>query len=109
MVLVVIDILGTFVRGRMVSAVPSVVSMIIKHDSMISLVLNKVSNNCYFQNISTRDTINNRPMLPDPYESKMVSVSICKDVQRGEGIFVNVNVESDTILAFYNGIRLERE
>ena len=92
----------------MVSAVPSVVSMIIKRDSLISLVLNKVSNNCYFHNVSSRDTISSRPMLPDPYESKMISVSICKDVQRGEGIFVKVNVESDTILAFYNGIRLVR-
>ena len=90
----------------MISAVPSVVSMVIKRDCLISLVLTKVSNNCYFHNLSSRDTISSRPMLPDPYESKMISVNSCKDVHRGEGIFVKVNVETDTILAFYNGIRL---
>ena len=33
-------------------------------------------------------------------------VRACKDPCRGEGLFVKESVEADTVLAFYNGVRL---
>ena len=38
--------------------------------------------------------------------SKMIGITFCKDVHRGEGIFVEVHVEPDPKLVFYNGISL---
>ena len=49
------------------------------------------------------------PHLPDPLESQMVRVSDSGVEGGGEGLFANTDIPSDSIVAFYNGIRMTPE
>ena len=46
------------------------------------------------------------PLLPDPYESEMVEVRHSKVPGANDGLFARKKIESDTVLAFYNGQRI---
>jgi histone-lysine N-methyltransferase SETD7 len=64
----------------------------------------KVSSTIYHRDESTHDCISQDPMLPDPYESKMVYVG--KSSIAGEGLFALHDLQPDIVVSFYNGIRL---
>ena len=49
------------------------------------------------------------PTERDPYESRMVTCSNSSVPGAGEGLFVNIDVEPDTVLAFYNGTRISAD
>ena len=102
---------GTFRRGRMVSAVTARVRNLVRRDNMVSLIFSTESTSSYTWDPATRDSISCRPLLQDPYELVHVRVGQCKDPSKGEGLFVATQggVESGTILAFYNGVRLTSE
>ena len=50
-------------------------------------------------------SIVNYPTLADPFESKYVYVDISRIPEAGQGLFSRVDVEPDTILCYFNGIR----
>ena len=47
------------------------------------------------------------PLLKDPYESKMVDALPSKVPGANDGLFAKVNIEANTMLAFYNGKRIK--
>ena len=47
------------------------------------------------------------PTYPDPYESRIVQVRFSYVEGANEGLFARLKIEPNTILAFYNGIRLD--
>ena len=47
------------------------------------------------------------PLLPDPYESRLIKVDTSKVPGGGEGLFAKVDIEPNTIVAFYNGKRIK--
>jgi len=49
------------------------------------------------------------PHLPDPLESQMVRVANSGVEGGGQGLFANTDIPTDTIVAFYNGIRMTPE
>ena len=60
----------------------------------------------YKREISTFDFVTSEPLLPDPYESAMITVKTSGIEGAHEGIFANTALEPNTIVAFYNGVRL---
>ena len=78
----------------------------------------------YKREVATYDYVTSDPLLPDPYEAKMVE---CRQSRvrysqqlfiyftnyqgnqvpfAGTGLFCRIKVEPNTVLAFYNGKRL---
>ena len=56
---------------------------------------------------ATSTFIGNDPLVPDPYESKMVEVRKSHVENSGSGLFAKQKLPKGTIAAFYNGIRYE--
>ena len=50
--------------------------------------------------------VTTEPLLKDPYESKMVEALPSKVPGANDGLFSRVEIEPNTILAFYNGRRV---
>ena len=60
-----------------------------------------------FFKVSSYDHVTFEPKLRDPYESSWVKVQPSSVEGADEGLFTRQNVEPNTILSFYNGIRLQ--
>ena len=58
--------------------------------------------------VSTSTRLSFEPMLRDPYESKMVSVKTSSLPKAGEGVFVNKDVAENTVVSYFNGVRLSK-
>ncbi|XP_041041223.1 histone-lysine N-methyltransferase SETD7 isoform X3 [Carcharodon carcharias] len=58
---------------------------------------------------STSFCISTNCLLPDPYENERVYVAESLIPNAGEGLFAKVAAEPDTVMAFYNGMRLTHE
>lgn len=59
--------------------------------------------------LSTRTYIGDQPLRPDPYETKCVECRVSDIPDSGEGLVAKVDLPKDTIVAFYNGVRLPYE
>ncbi|XP_020509036.1 histone-lysine N-methyltransferase SETD7 [Labrus bergylta] len=60
----------------------------------------------YSYDKSTSTCIATHTLLPDPYESKMVFVADSLIKGAGQGLFAKTDAETDTVMAFYNGVRI---
>lgn len=60
----------------------------------------------YSYDKSTSTCIATQTLLPDPYESQRVYVAESLITGAGEGLFAKVDAESNTVMAFYNGVRI---
>ncbi|MGH0127016.1 UNVERIFIED_CONTAM: hypothetical protein FKN15_027876 [Acipenser sinensis] len=58
---------------------------------------------------STSACISTNCLLPDPYESERVYVADSLIAGAGEGLFAKTEAESNTVMAFYNGVRITHE
>ena len=56
--------------------------------------------------VSTKTDIGVPPHLRDPYETQMVCVTESSITGSGEGLQVREDVEAETIVAFYHGLRM---
>ena len=56
--------------------------------------------------IATYDFVTSEPMLRDPYETRMVDARSSGVDGGGDGLFARVDIEPNTVLAFYNGKRI---
>jgi histone-lysine N-methyltransferase SETD7 len=98
---------GVFSCGRMVSAGPAAVQLATKRDNICCLQFKRLTGSGYNFDLATKQIISSRPLLRDPYEMEYVVVALCKDIHKGEGLFARKYVPANTILAFYNGVKLE--
>ena len=71
-------LLGTWVRGRMVSSNPAIITAVTREENMMRLELRKISTSSYSYDPSSRHVISRQPLLSDPYETRLVTVSACK-------------------------------
>ncbi|KAM3612496.1 uncharacterized protein V6R79_009175 [Siganus canaliculatus] len=55
---------------------------------------------------STSTCIATHTQLPDPYESQLVYVADSTIRGAGQGLFTKTAAEADTVVAFYNGVRI---
>lgn len=60
----------------------------------------------YKREISDYDHVTQEPLLPDPYESVMVKVLSSQVEGANDGLYACQRIEPNSILAFYNGVRL---
>ncbi|TSO15265.1 Histone-lysine N-methyltransferase SETD7 [Bagarius yarrelli] len=60
----------------------------------------------YSYDKSTSACIASQKRLPDPYESQRVYVGQSLISGAGEGLFTKINADADTVMAFYNGVRI---
>ncbi|XP_067103195.1 histone-lysine N-methyltransferase SETD7 isoform X2 [Osmerus mordax] len=60
----------------------------------------------YSYDKSTSTCIATHTFLPDPYESKRVYVADSLVLGAGDGLFAKVDAEPNTVMAFYNGVRI---
>ncbi|KAG1962543.1 histone-lysine N-methyltransferase SETD7 [Pimephales promelas] len=59
---------------------------------------------CYDK--STSSCIASHKLLPDPYESQRVYAGLSLISGAGEGLFAKTKAEANTVMAFYNGVRI---
>ncbi|XP_054453978.1 histone-lysine N-methyltransferase SETD7 isoform X1 [Anoplopoma fimbria] len=60
----------------------------------------------YSYDKSTSTCITAHALLPDPYESQRVFVADSMIKAAGEGLFSKSDADADTVMAFYNGVRI---
>ncbi|XP_025777989.1 histone-lysine N-methyltransferase SETD7 [Puma concolor] len=58
---------------------------------------------------STSSCISTNALLPDPYESERVYVAESLISSAGEGLFSKVAVGPNTVMSFYNGVRITHQ
>ena len=58
--------------------------------------------------VSTAKRLTSEPLLRDVYESKMVSVKRSSVAKAGDGVFVNKYVAKNTVVSYFNGVRLSK-
>ncbi|XP_064637241.1 histone-lysine N-methyltransferase SETD7-like [Lineus longissimus] len=63
----------------------------------------------YHYDESTSTHISSDPLLADPYEANLVHVEESKIPCANEGLFASCDIEADTVVSFYNGVRLSRD
>ena len=59
--------------------------------------------------LSAREYIGDQPLRPDPYEDKLIECRTSEIPDSGEGVYAKCDLPKDTIVAFYNGVRLPYE
>ena len=57
--------------------------------------------------LSTKTCISKTPQVPDPYEELFVFVDQSSIPDADEGLFAKTDIEESTVIAFYNGTRLD--
>ena len=98
---------GVFSSGCMVSAGPAAIELATKRDNIFCLQFKMLADSDFSYELADKQTISSTVLLRDPYETEHIVVASCKDIHKGEGLFVRKSVPANTALAFYNGIRLE--
>ncbi|MBN3298336.1 SETD7 methyltransferase, partial [Amia calva] len=58
---------------------------------------------------STSSCIAVNGLLPDPYETQRVYVADSRIKGAGEGLFAKIEAEPNTVMAFYNGVRITHQ
>lgn len=58
--------------------------------------------------ISSDSHLSRNPLVRDPYESKYVDIRKSKIPNAGEGVFLKKNVSQGKVIAYFNGIRIEK-
>ena len=102
-------LVGKFSKGVLVSARAATV----KSSSLVNGVLvpsfSFLSDQTFSNWPSTIDRVLCPPHQRDPYESKFVRTGPSNMEGGGEGLFAKRFIASDTIVAFYNGVRIGSE
>lgn len=100
-------LLGTFKDGVMVAAQEATVTSSITDYGCIQVpCFSEPAGQPFEREISTFDSVTRAPVLRDPYESSTVEVHQSRVAGAEEGIFCRHPVPHNTVLAFYNGIKL---
>ena len=77
---------------------------VVENGDQVFLVQNGVN-----LSMSTRTYIGDHPLRSDPYETRLIECRESKIPNSGLGLFAKCNLPKDTIVAFYNGVRLPFE
>jgi len=97
---------GTFKNGELVFARCSRLTGASCEGCIHVPQLSEPEGRLYSREISTHEFVTHSPTLPDPYESTMVQVKKSNVPGANDGLFARKKIEKNTIIAFYNGIRI---
>ncbi len=63
----------------------------------------------FYRDVSTRSHLSSWPLLRDPYEGTLVDVRESSVAGAGQGVFLKQAAKNQTIVAYFNGIRLREK
>jgi len=102
---------GSFYKGQMVKGQLCQLLSGAGHCSyfcgVFKLAVTQPEGEVYSYDPSTSTRINSQPYLPDPYEIEFVEVGPSTIPKAGEGLFAKIDIDSGTVISFYNGVREE--
>jgi len=98
--------LGSFEDGILESAQAVTLRSVIDDRGVKIPLFSEPKGPMYKRDISDYDHVTYQPLLPDPYETVTIKVTNSKVPGANDGLFAHRSIEPNTILAFYNGIRL---
>merc|ERR1719150_1815621 len=102
-------LIGTFHQGEFVRGVAAVVTGVGEQYGCVKVPQFRVTSSTqYTRELSTLTFVTSSPLLPDPYEARMVEVRQSEVEGAEDGLFSRRAVTAGTVLAFYNGIRRPR-
>jgi len=100
-------LVGHFDDGLMVSAQHcSVVSTSLESGCVLAPQYSPRKGVLFKREISTNDFVTQSPVLRDPYETNIIKVRTSKVPGASEGLFARSDIPENTVLAFYNGVKL---
>lgn len=94
---------GSFVDGELIEA--RLATLTTQENSRPHFTVDPDSP-IYCYDKSTSSCIAGHKLLPDPYESQRVYVGQSLISGAGEGLFAQTEAEANTVMAFYNGVRI---
>ncbi|CAF91934.1 unnamed protein product, partial [Tetraodon nigroviridis] len=94
---------GSFVDGELIMARLATVTCIGNGRPRFEISPNSP---VYSSDKSTPTCIATHTLLPDPYESQRVFVADSLIKGAGQGLFAKVDAEANTVMSFYNGVRI---
>ncbi|XP_039975029.1 histone-lysine N-methyltransferase SETD7-like isoform X2 [Xiphias gladius] len=94
---------GSFVDGELIQAC---LTTLISNESGRPHFEVTPNSPVYSYDKSTSTCIATHALFPDPYESQRVFVADSLIKGAGQGLFAKTDVETDTVMAFYNGVRI---
>ncbi|XP_026214263.1 histone-lysine N-methyltransferase SETD7 isoform X1 [Anabas testudineus] len=94
---------GSFVDGELIEAR---LATLISNESGRPRFEITPNSPVYSYDKSTSTCIATHSLLPDPYESQRVFVADSLIKGAGQGLFAKTDTEKDTVVAFYNGVRI---
>ena len=103
------SLIGSFHLGRMINAKEAELSSADFSSSDLPRVeFRETENEAVFKKEeSTRTWMTSRPLLADPYESKLVEVRQSSIPKAGQGVFLKRSVAAETVVSYFNGVRLK--
>ncbi|XP_068135738.1 histone-lysine N-methyltransferase SETD7 [Hyperolius riggenbachi] len=99
---------GKFIDGEMLEAKLAYVTSTEGEKPHFEMVSNSNSP-VYTFDKSTSSGIATNPLLPDPYECERVYVADSLISNAGEGLYAKVAVGPNTVMSFYNGVRITHQ
>jgi len=100
-------LVGSFEKGQMESARPTTLKTVVDDRGLKIPIFAEPTGPSYIREISNYTHVTSNPTYPDPYESRIVQVRFSNVEGANEGLFARLKIEPNTILSFYNGIRLD--
>ena len=98
---------GHFEDGLMRAAQVATLKTLIDDGGVKVPIFTEPQGPYYKRELATYDHVTSDPLLPDPYEARLIKVAASKVPGSGEGLFAKVDIEPNTIVAFYNGKRIK--
>ena len=100
-------LVGDFVAGVLSCGQHcSLIGATVESGCLMAPVFSEKKGQIFKREISTDIFVTLSPTLQDPYETNTIKVRASKVPGASEGLFARSDVKKDTILAFYNGIKL---
>jgi len=100
-------LVGHFVDGEMVKAQECQIVKVLTENQCIKVPkVTKIEGHTFLREISTSSFVTHSPTLRDPYESAMIEVKESNVFGASEGIFAKTFIKSETVVAFYQGLKL---
>ncbi|XP_053559661.1 histone-lysine N-methyltransferase SETD7 [Bombina bombina] len=96
---------GTFVDGEMIEGKLATVAYI-EGKPYFDVVPGGA---VYTFDKSTPSCISTNPLLPDPYESEKVYTAVSMISNAGEGLYAKIACGPQTVMSFYNGVRITHQ
>ena len=103
-------LLGSFRNGAMVCAKHcQIVKVKLEAGCILMPEFLQLDGSSYKREISTHEFVTTSPTLMDPYESSLIEVKLSDLPDAEEGLFAKKLIRVDTVIAFYQGVKLPQD